>query len=161
MKWIQIRKTWEKWTCNELQSSCQKLGVNLNLYDQNSKEFLKLFFENLFKVGINWESLFDAVSIHHQVLSDNYERLRLMENRQIVWLWTAEKDLYFQMLSFLHGKFYFYFESNFRHIRWCNFLSELECFYQHSVGVFLARLFTLTQTKDPRIAFGLRTKCRP
>ena len=110
VKWIQINKTCENWTWNELQSSCQKLGVNLNLYDQNSKEFLKLFFENLFKVGINWESLFDAVSIHHQLLFDNYERLRLMENQQIVWLWTVEKDLYFQMLSFLHGKFHFYFD---------------------------------------------------
>ena len=53
----------ENWTCDELQSSCQKLGINLNLYDQNSKEFLRIFFDNFFKVGINWESLFDAVRI--------------------------------------------------------------------------------------------------
>ena len=39
-----------------------------------------------------------------------------------------------------------------------NFFSELECFYQHSVGVFLARLFTLTQTKDPRIAFMISSQ---
>ena len=32
-----------------------------------------------------------------------------MENRQIVWLWTVERELYFQMLSFLHGKFKIYF----------------------------------------------------
>ena len=60
--------------------------MNWNLYDENSQEFLKLFFENLFKVEINWESFFDVVSIQRQipVLSDYINPLRLMENRQIV-----------------------------------------------------------------------------
>lgn len=98
---------------DKLQSSCQKLGVNLNLYDQNSKEFLKLFFENLFKVGINWESLFDAI--------DGKSTNCLIVN--------CRKGPVFPNVEFP--------------------ACELECFYQHSVGVFLARLFTLTQTKDP------------
>jgi len=98
---------------DKLQSSCQKLGINLNLYDQNSKQFLKLFFDNFFKVGINFDSLFDAI--------DGKSTGCLIVN--------CRKGPVFPAIEFP--------------------ACELECFYQHSVGVFLARLFTLTQTKDP------------
>jgi len=85
----------------------------LNLYDQNSKQFLKLFFDNFFKVGINFDSLFDAI--------DGKSTGCLIVN--------CRKGPVFPAIEFP--------------------ACELECFYQHSVGVFLARLFTLTQTKDP------------